>query len=181
MSTWLERPVLAQRDKRWAATLMGRSASSTIGDYGCLLTCAAMLAGITPPEMNSYWIARGGYQSGDKAAYAATYDFRKVCSQAPEILDVSGHYPDMPFPRGDVAKLLAHVKGGRPAVLEVDMWPTTVAEEQHYVLAVAAFGAGDAANIVINDPWFEDQTLLCPRYGVNLGRALIRAIYFAEA
>ena len=41
--------------------------------------------------------------------------------------------------------------------------------------------SGDTANIVIVDPWHADQTTLCPRYGVNLARALVRAIYYGEA
>lgn len=43
---------LSQRDTRWKDRLLGNSQTSTIGGYGCTISCVAMLAGLTPDEVN---------------------------------------------------------------------------------------------------------------------------------
>ena len=181
MGTWLETPVIDQRDKRWARTLMGKSTSSTIGDYGCLLNCASALAGITPLEMNALWMAKGGYQTTPgKEAYAATFDFRRFHPAVPPVADYSQRYAYSPFPAAASARLVKWLKAGKVAVAEVDILPNNNTHDMHYVLAVSAFGFGDSASIIINDPWRADQTTITPRYGVTLARALVHVIYYGE-
>jgi len=177
MANWLQTPIIDQRNPRWKSIKLGRS-DSTIGDYGCLLCSFAMLAGIEPPEMNSRMIAAGAYQTGDCPACAATFDIQKFMSAAPPILDVTQRYPFAPFPAAASARLVEHLKNGNPAIVEIDMRPDLAGHQMHFVLAVSAFGRGDTANIVVHDPWFSDETTLAPRYGVNLARAIVRAIYY---
>ena len=43
---------LSQRDSRWKDELLGFSKTTTIGSHGCTLTCIAILAGLTPREVN---------------------------------------------------------------------------------------------------------------------------------
>lgn len=179
MGTWLETPVIDQRDKRWAAQTLGNS-SSTIGAYGCLVSCFSMLAGVLPPEMNRRMIDNGAYQTGDCPACAATFDIRRFIPSAPPVADYSLRYPYAPFPVSSSARLVDWLKRGNAAVLEVDMQPALDGHQMHFVLGVSAFGFGDTANIVIHDPWFGDETLLIPRYGRNLARALVRAVYYGE-
>lgn len=175
---WLQTPVIEQRNPRWKAIKLGRSDSS-IGDYGCLLCCFSGLANIDPPEMNSRMIALGGFQTGNCPACAATFDVQKFVPSAPPILDVTMSYPYAPFPAVQCSRLMAHLKGGNPAVLEVDINPNNRTHDMHFVLAVSAFGNEVAnSNIVIHDPWFSDETTLCPRYGSTLARAIVRAIYY---
>ena len=43
--------ILSQRDSRWGNLKLGNG-STTISSYGCTITCVAMLAGLTPTEVN---------------------------------------------------------------------------------------------------------------------------------
>jgi len=52
---------LSQRDPRWASLLLGNS-SLTIGGYGCTLTALAMVAGLTPDEVNRRLLAVNGFK-----------------------------------------------------------------------------------------------------------------------
>lgn len=51
---------LSQRDVRWKDIKIGKSTSS-IGNYGCTLTCLAMLAGTTPDVVNTELTRVGGF------------------------------------------------------------------------------------------------------------------------
>ena len=174
---WLETPVIDQRDKRWASKALGNS-DSTIGAYGCLLSCFAMLASVLPPEMNSRMIAAGALGTPDCPACANTFDIQKFMPAAPPIFGYSQRYPVTPFPAPASARLVAWLKTGGVAICEVDINPNNATHDMHFVLGVSAYGSGDTANIVINDPWHGDQTTLVPRYGVNLARAIVRAVYY---
>ena len=54
---------LNQRDSRWAGIPLGTSTTTTIGSHGCTITCVAMLAGLTPDEVNRRLLQVGGYQN----------------------------------------------------------------------------------------------------------------------
>jgi len=178
VTNWLETPVIDQRNPRWQSAKLGRS-DSTIGAYGCLVSCFSMLAHTDPLDMNARMISLGGYQTGSCPACAATFDVQKFAPRAPAIVDVTMSYPYAPFPAAQCSRLMAHLKGGNPAVLEVDINPNNRTHDMHFVLAVSAFGNEVAnSNIVIHDPWFSDETTLCPRYGSTLARAIVRAIYY---
>ena len=43
---------LNQRDARWKDIKLGFG-NTTIGGYGCTITCVAMLAGLTPDDVNA--------------------------------------------------------------------------------------------------------------------------------
>lgn len=51
---------LSQRDSRWKDIKIGNSTSS-IGNFGCTLTCIAMLSGTTPDVVNAFLTAVGGF------------------------------------------------------------------------------------------------------------------------
>jgi hypothetical protein len=181
LRNWLEIAPVEQRDARWKSVLLGLSKDSTIGQYGCLVTCFAMLAGVDPPAMNRAMISNGAFQSGGCPACASTFDSAKFMPAAPPILDVTNSYPYAPFPAPASARLIKHLKAGNPAILEVDINPNNNTHDMHFVLAVSAYGSGGVDNIVINDPWHGDQTTLVPRYGLNLARALVRVVFYAES
>ena len=178
MTTWLQVPPIDQRNPHWAKTLMGLSKDSTLGQYGCLVSCFSMLAKVDPLAMNRAMIANGAYQAGNCPACAATFDIKRFMVNAPPILDVTNSYPYAPFPAASSKRLVDHCKAGGVAVLEVDINPNNSGHDQHFVLAVSAFGSGGVDNVVINDPWFGDQTTLTPRYGLTLARALVRVIFY---
>lgn len=172
---------LSQRDPRWARTLLGNSNVSTIGAYGCLITSMSMPCGLTPDVLNMRMTPRGFRPTGsDCPACAATFDAHQFVVNAPALDRVTASYPTRPFPKPEIDQLIAHLREGKLAILEVDMvpYPRNNQLDQHFVLAVAAYGMAGAEQIVINDPWFGDQTTLCPRYGVTLSAALVRVIYY---
>lgn len=51
---------LSQRDSRWKDIKIGKS-NSTIGSYGCVLTCLSMLADTTPDVVNAFLTAVDGF------------------------------------------------------------------------------------------------------------------------
>lgn len=183
MGAWTQAEPMYQRDPRWASVLMGRSRESTIGQYGCLMASMGMLAGRTPAQMNALAMANGGYQSAPGyEAYAATFNARQIIGsdQAPELVDANTTpYPFTPYPAAMIKRLVAWLRAGQPAIIRVDSQPGTPGDQTHYVLGVAAYGWPDyRAQIVINDPWYGDQSLLVPRYGPDLASALVHAIYY---
>ncbi len=52
---------LSQRDNRWSGQKLGFSTTTTIGSHGCTITCVAMLAGLTPDDVNNRLKAVNGY------------------------------------------------------------------------------------------------------------------------
>lgn len=57
--------LLSQRDSKWAGIPLGSSTTTTIGSHGCTITGIAILAGLTPDEVNRRILAVGGYQNGN--------------------------------------------------------------------------------------------------------------------
>ncbi|MCA9971074.1 MAG: C39 family peptidase, partial [Anaerolineales bacterium] len=61
---------LSQRDPLWAGQRLGHAGSpKTIGEWGCLLTCFAMVANtygraVTPAQLNHALLSRGGFIDG---------------------------------------------------------------------------------------------------------------------
>jgi len=53
--------IYGQRDDRWKNKKVGNS-NSSIGNFGCTITCLAMLAGITPDDVNTRLTRVNGYQ-----------------------------------------------------------------------------------------------------------------------
>lgn len=175
--TLFQLPTQAQRDPRWRAETLGGDPYSTIGDYGCLVTCFSMLADSTPSAVNQWMKANGKFQTGACKACAATFDVPGPMGGY-RYVDASDRYEYVPYPTEGIRKITRHLKEGKPAILEVDMMPNVVGHQMHFVLAVGAFGDAENGNIIINDPWFEDQTTLAPRYGNNLARCLVRAVFY---
>lgn len=83
---------LSQRDPRWAGIALGNG-STTIGGYGCLITCLAMVAETTPDIVNNKLKSVGGYSNdlviwakvkeaiGWDFVYPLPYDNEKVKEQ----------------------------------------------------------------------------------------------------
>lgn len=55
--------------------------SSLIKDYGCLITCFAMLCDKEICEMSASMTKNGEFQSGDRGAYAATFNVKGLRGQ----------------------------------------------------------------------------------------------------
>lgn len=174
--------VLAQRDARWSRIPLGNSKASTIGAYGCLLTCLAMMVDATPDKLNAELVKAGAFLGANDwcpACLRRPFDVRQWLGRGPRYVRQTERFPTKPFPAGERQRLLEHLQAGHLAIVEVDMAPAAL-EGQHFVLAVGAFGAPGQEQIVISDPWHGDQVPLVPRYGRNLGAAIVGAIYYME-
>ena len=144
---------LSQVDPRWKDVQLGTSAS-TIGGYGCLITCVSMMLdyygyNTNPALLNEELKVHSGYANGNLLMWG----------QVPVI------YPGVTYDgkwegsRNDIIdKCLAD---DRPAIVHVDYNPATAPIEQHWVLVV---GKKDG-KYIINDPKDGAQVVFNDRYG----------------
>jgi lysozyme len=158
---------LSQRDPAWAGDQLGYGdKTSTIGTYGCLLTCATMVTNgfgkqETPATLNAKLKALGygkGYTGNTKNLFVFSA--------------LNTLFPDIKFARivrcRDVAAPMDVVDGalanGNPVIVEVDGSPAP-GPQYHWVLIYAKRGD----DYLIHDPWpvpaEESASLL--RYALN--------------
>jgi hypothetical protein len=182
--------VMGQRDPQWSGHLLGNSATSTIGGYGCLVTCMAILAGCRPDRMNDGLRASGGFQSEPRGGYMAYAGFTTALEKASAIYGkrrVTFSFMSQKIqaasikPAGWLQKLTDWMAAGRPAIIEVDMNIKTTAQEQHFVVGLPG---STARSVEIIDPWdkvgteYGKRQPLLPEYGDKLENAVWRYILY---
>ena len=141
----------SQRDPRWASEKLGKSQSS-IGSYGCTITCVSMLAGITPSDTNRRLTEVGGYL-GDLIIW-------KKINEAIPWLDFEW--------RGyqyDNAKVSQAVANNGGCLVEVDFDGTPSTRGKHWVLFI-----GDEK---MHDPW-TGTVEPTSKYNILTGYAVIK-------
>lgn len=141
-------PLYNQRDKRWANKKLGFSTVSTLGLYGCLVTCLAMIAKYfgektDPDKMNEDLRGADGFQS--KVYYnwgrlTSLYSFIKYTRFV--------NTPD-PVTPDQFKEIDNHLAKGMPVMLKVDFNPATTFVDQHFVLLIGKVGN----SYKIADPW----------------------------
>ena len=139
-------PPLSQRDPLWANDQLGTS-NTTIGGYGCLITCVSMMLkhfGIDtdPKRLNTWLKEHAGYQSGNLFVWGSLPVLDKRLS-----VNYSGNID-------------AQLEKGIPSIVKVDMIPSTSVVDEHWVLVVGKQGN----EYIINDPWTGDQVKFSDRY-----------------
>jgi hypothetical protein len=157
---------LSQRDPQWKDVTLGfGDSTSTIGAYGCTLTCLTMVANgmgcdETPATLNTKLKALGqgvGYtgSTGNLMVFGA------LSKIYPSIaLTNFVRCRDVLAPMADVD---AALDAGRPVVVEVDYSPSP-GLQNHWVLIYAR----QAGDYLIHDPWpvpVEASASLVQRYG----------------
>ena len=168
---------LNQRAREWRDIRIGTCSGLTIGTSGCLITCFSMLASVIPPAMNQRMIDGGYYWRG---CNAATFNVAGMgYPNAPQLIGVTGTYQAIAFPASEMSRVWLHCRAGWPAAICVDHDPTTDKFEQHWVLAVGAFGTDPYRDFIIDDPWDGVQPSMQARYG-NLARAMVRAALYGD-
>jgi hypothetical protein len=167
-------PPVSQRDPRWADKRLGQPGSNlTIGQWGCLLTCYAMIANTfgyqdTPAQLNDHMVRRGGFMDVNVTKWNA----------------LSTVYSDIVYggKLGSSPEVINHIDAslleGRPVAVQVDFTSSTpyTDNDQHWVLIVGK----DGDDYRINDPWLlpAQEASLKQRYG-RTGRPLWEAILSA--
>lgn len=133
-------PVFSQRDERWKDHPLGTK--STIGNHGCLMTCASMVANAfghatNPLALNQWLTDNDGYLDGNLFLWAA----------------IERLYPDMKFDgfvySPTTAQIASAIRAGTLPVLYVDFNDATPQIEMHWVLGIGVLGD----EVIIADPW----------------------------
>jgi len=147
---------IGQRDTRWKAKKLGTS-NSTIGDHGCILVCATIVARFYGKDiwhdwLNEQMVKVGGYYDGNLWAW------HKLTNIFPdiEVHDLVDCYT-VPAP---LEKIDQRLEQGHPVIVCVDFDPKP-GVQTHFVVI---FGK-DERGYYIADPWYNDIALLHERYG----------------
>ncbi len=166
-------PQFSQQDPAWANDPMIDQlgvTQGTIKQYGCAMTCTAMLAryygaDTDPKQMNAWLNSHQGYSAGSAALYWAkpadytgglmTYEDSFRWTSQPPYSD-NDHWSD----------LKAQLDQGYPVIVEVDAIPSTSALDNHWVLVTGFLGGSTASpsSYAINDPWDGTTSTLAKYY-----------------
>lgn len=165
--------VFSQRDERWADQLLG-AGPQTLGQAGCLVTCAASIlcdAGLlTNPGRLNVWLSEmGGFANGNLFVWAALDKL--------SLVRFSG-LVDCPGPNDTpIMRIQKHLIGGGFCAAQVDFSPGG-GLDPHWVRLVSV----DDRNAMIMDPWQlpgeENPRLLCPKYGATPAVAIWKAGFY---
>jgi len=154
-------PLFSQRDARWRNVQLGTS-NVTIGGYGCVITCIAMLLSRygykeTPLTVNEQAKAHHGFHSG------AYFIWESVIRIWPEVhLLKKIDCRSTPAP---IAQIDAELTAGRPVIVYVDFdHDSANGLQTHFVLLVGKNGDQD---YWCNDPWTGEQVSLVEAYGTD--------------
>ncbi len=166
-------PPLNQRDPKWSGKMLGFSNSTTLGGYGCLITCFAMLGDKRVDEMNELYKSHNLFVQDN---LAATFDVNLAGIKGVSKPEYLGKFTDA-VSDSVMAQLRSHLRTPDGfAIFEVDI-SASPSLQQHFVLGV---GVRDG-NIVINDPWWGDKALLAPRYGSTDAIAIYRIWLYTKS
>lgn len=168
---------LRQNDPRWASRRLGlTSGPETIGSHGCLITCFAMMLGRTDVgEMNEALKARNMFVPGSGIVYL------DIAAFGARLVGASEQVAFKSMPGEWMARLYAHLRAGKPAILGVDYlpWPSDAQYSEHYVLAQ---GVDENDRILISDPLPDpakgSNGYLCRRYGPDAAFAACRVLLY---
>ena len=159
--------ILGQRDPRWASHLLGNSKSITIGGYGCLSTCFALLNGVDVQAFNDWAVAHGHYDVEPHGGYAASFDVQDLNGTV-HLGKWSRNYLNDPVPVYVLAPLQASLSPQQPIVIMVNHIPGIGQVTSHYILAIDVSRNG---KWICLDPWFGDICTL-DRYDSNYARGI---------
>ncbi len=172
-------PHFSQRDARWRRDVLGHPGSPvTIGSWGCLLTCFAMLArayghDTDPARLNAAMRASGGFWNNYYVSWNA---LQTVYG------NIRFEGKEQPGP-GLISRIDASLAARCPVPVQVDRTPQTRYNDndQHWVLVLAREGD----DYLINDPIDLDPVpaSLLERYGRqrNLGASVLSALFYRRA
>lgn len=165
---------MSQRDPLWANTRIGHAGSpKTIGEWGCLLTCFAMVANsygraITPAQLNASMVRKDGFLDGYLTKWNA------LSSVYTDIV----YHGKMDMSPTIVNRINDSLDAGNPVTVLVDFTRDTpyTDNDQHWVLIVGRTGD----DYRINDPWLlpAQEGSLRDRYGRS-GQELWQIIHSA--
>jgi hypothetical protein len=155
-------PVYSQRDPRWGDHQLGfLGGDSTLHNYGCYVTCFAMVASYfgrphTPATMNALLKEKRLFVQGNLVTDGTLEAAIPAC-----VYGLSISYADGPADLDRLARILEQPENA--VILEVDFNPSQVGVQTHFVLAVSSFPAD--GRVTITDPWTGTVRNLADGYG----------------
>jgi hypothetical protein len=171
---------LSQRDPLWKDKRLGfRGSTKSIGEWGCLITCLAMVANryehrVTPAQLNDAMLRKRGFIEPNLTKWNA---LNNVYSD----IVYEGKVPSSTTILDRIDRSLER---GNPVTVQVDFTRDTpyTDNDQHWVLIVGK----DGDDYRINDPWLvpPQEASLRERYGRTgrpLHEAIISAIFYRWA
>ena len=145
--------LINQQDSRWANIPLGFNTDSkyNIKNYGCLLSCLAMGLcyydyNTDPEDLNSRLKKVGGFYGGGNYVWGSV---EKITDKMKEALVRIGDIN--PASDEQVNQIKTALDNGYPVILHIDYDPKTVADDQHWVLAIG-YNPNDENDITIVDP-----------------------------
>lgn len=171
-------PFWSQRDPRWVNDRLGNHATLTIGQWGCMMTCNAMIASykghtITPQQFNNTLRNQDLYYQG----YLTPWNAASLLFPA---IKYDGRYqagPDL------IQRIDASLQRGIPVMVNVDITPQNAYNsnmDQHWVVVVSRYNN----DYLINDPYRQESGVisLMQKYGRSTNRledSIIQAIFYS--
>jgi hypothetical protein len=161
----------SQRDARWANVPLGTS-TLTIGQVGCLMCCIASATEMTPPDMNEWLKAHGGFVDGNLFVFSSIqplgFRFETLV--------------DCPTPQSTpIARIRQALATGGLVVAKVDSDPNVQGVQQHWVRILSV--TDDGADARIYDPWLSpaENTVVdtVRRFGPSLAVALWAVAFYS--
>jgi chaperonin cofactor prefoldin len=145
--------LISQQDSRWANILLGFNTDPkyNIKNYGCLLSCLAMGLcyydyNTDPEDLNNKLKKVGGFAGGGNYVW---HSVEKITDKMKEALVRVGD--TYPATDDQVKQIKDALDDGYPVILHIDYNPKTVADDQHWVLAIG-YNPADENDITIVDP-----------------------------
>lgn len=151
---------ISQRNPTWKDKKLGTSSVSTIGNYGCLLTCGAMVCNYfgketDPAKLNDEMVKVKGFYNGSYWTWGKLTEVYNDISFDWDVYN-KGNCQDIPAPLDLIDKLLEE---RIPVIVQVDFSPGGAVEE-HWVLV-----KGKEGDYLINDPWTGEEYFFTAKYG----------------
>lgn len=151
---------LSQRDERWKLKRLGTS-TTTIGNYGCLLTCWSMMAiyfgheDMLPDVLNELFKTKGAYDQGNLLNFYKAGDvFDDVTA------DEFYNCYDLPC---DLSKIYSYLDAKKPVIALVDFEPTP-GIQTHFVL-IHGYNDEKKEDLLCIDPWTGEELWFNQKYG----------------
>lgn len=143
--------IFSQWDGRWSSNFLGYNtvAPYTIYNYGCLITCLAMIGKYygfddTPASVNKDLKDNSGFVGG------GLYVWGKYPSIRRGLIEKVVNTP-APLTDSQYSAIKEALSKGYPVMLQIDVNPKTVPTDMHYVLCIG-YDEGDENNLTIADP-----------------------------
>jgi len=139
---------LGQRDSRWGNIALGFS-NTKIKDFGCVITCIAMLAGTTPDVVNRELKRVGGFANGNLVVWSK----------------IPAAFPQLTFITRSKVYNNDVVKANLPCLVEVDFDNSPNSFGNHWVIYIG--------NQRLLDPW-TGQERSTSSYKITKGYAIVK-------